>query len=221
MHGGHGVVELQGNVVVHQTLDDVPVQAAGIGHDFRHQLYLRPFPGHAPGHNQPDVAGAQNDHLFAGQIAFDVVQPLGTAGGVNARGPGAGNAQGPPGTFPAAHGQHDGPRLHLNVAPGRADAIHDLFAGKIQHHGIGPDLDLRRLQLVDKPLGVFRAGKLLAEIMQAEAIVNALLQNAAQLLVPLQHQNLRLRRGFPGGKRRRQSRRAAADDYDIITIFHL
>ena len=73
--------------------------------------------------------------------------------------------------------------------------------------------------LRDKPRGVLGAGQLLAEGVQAEAVVDALVQNAAQFAVALQDRGYPPRRflarvdggGQPGG--------AAADDDKINRLF--
>ena len=104
-----GVAQLQGDAVVIQALDDVPLQAAGIGHQLRHALDLGALQGHAAGHNQADVAAAQNDHLSARQIAFQVDKALGGAGGEDSRGAGA------PGMFSAPRGRSRQPMAKMTA----------------------------------------------------------------------------------------------------------
>ena len=45
----HRVAELEGDAVVVQALDDVPLQAARIGHQLGHHLHLGPLPGSCGG----------------------------------------------------------------------------------------------------------------------------------------------------------------------------
>ena len=75
------------------------------------------------------------------------------------------------------------------------------------------------MHLVDVPLGVLRPGQLLAEGVQAEPGVDALVQYAARLAVPLQYQNIphALVIGADGG---RQPGRAAAYDSKLYFLHH-
>ena len=67
-----------------------------------------------------------------------------------------------------------------------------------QHHRVQQHFDAAAVQLVDEALGILRAGQLLAEAVQAEAVVYALLEDAAQLAIPFQNDDLpRARRTAP------------------------
>ena len=101
----HGGGQIQGDVKILQTLHDVALEAAGVGENFRHGVNLRSLQGHAAGHNEANVAAAQNDHIFPGHKALHIHKPLGGSGGVDARRAVAGDVQGAPGPFPAAHSQ--------------------------------------------------------------------------------------------------------------------
>ena len=95
--------------------------------------------------------------------------------------------------------------------------MEDAAGGEIQHHGVGADFHPRFLRFLDKAGGVFRPGQLLLEVVEAEAVVDALVEDTAGLDVPLQHHDAGAAR-FPGRGRRRQPRRAAAD-YRPIDLF--
>ena len=211
----HRMAQLQGDAVVVQALDDVPLQPAGIGHQLRHHLDLGPLQGHAAGHDEPDIAGAQDDHLPTGHIALHIHQPLGGARGVDARRAAAGYAQRAPGPLPAAHGQDDrlGVELEQPVLP-----VHGgdgLIRRQIQHHGVQLIGDAQLLHLLNEPPGILGAGELLLKGVQAEAVVNALVQDAAQLVVPLQDEDIPQAR-LVGRRRSSQPRRAAADDDKFV-----
>ena len=115
------MAELQGNVEIIEALDDVPLQSAGIGHQLRNHQNLGPLQGHAPGHDQADIAAAQDDHSAPRQEALDVHQPLGRTGRVNARRAEARDVQRAPAPLPAAHGQDDGGGFDFNQAVGAVD----------------------------------------------------------------------------------------------------
>ena len=93
-----------------------------------------------------------------------------------------------------------------------------LFRRHVQHHRVGQDADGGAAKHFNEPPSVLRPGQLLLEVVQAEAVVDALVQNAAQLAVALQNQNIaqtcvigRARRGKSGG---------AAADNGKLTGFH-
>ena len=213
----HGVAELQGDAVVVQALDDVALQAAGIGHDLRHDLDLCALEGQTAGHDEADVAAAQDDHLPAGHIALHVDQTLGRTGAVDARGTEARDVQRAAAALTAAHGQDDGPRLDLEQAVNLVHGGDDLVRADGEDHGQELIFDAALKHLVDEALGVLGAGQLLLEGVQAEAVVDALVQDAAQLVVALQDQDAPIP-GVVCGNRCRKTGGAAADDNNII--FH-
>ena len=175
---GHGGAEVQGDAEVLQALDDVALESAGVGQKLADGLPPGALQGQAPGHDQADVAGAENDHPLAHQIAFDVHELLGRAGAVNARGPGAADAQCAPAALPAAHGQDHGPGLDFEDAvavPGR----HHPAGCQTGDRGFRVNGDASGADFLFVDGGVFRAGQLPAQLVQAEAVVDALLQNAA------------------------------------------
>ena len=212
---GDRMGEVEGNVVVVETLDDVSVQTAGVGHDLHAGQDLCALQSHAAGHDEADVAAAQDDHPAAGQPALHIDVALGRASGKYAGRPLAGDGDGAPGPLPAAHGQNDGLCL-LDVIPGVLAHHVDLpVRGDGEHHGVQPYLHAGVLQHVNETPGIFRAGQLLLKVVEAEAVVDTLIEDAAQFLVPL-HDEDALHALFPGGAGRGQSGGAAADDDQII-----
>ena len=63
--------------------------------------------------------------------------------------------------------------------------MHLFVRGYFQHHGVQLHLHTGVLEHLDKASGVLRAGQLLAKAVQTEAVVDALVQNAAQMAVAL------------------------------------
>ena len=74
------------------------------------------------------------------------------------------------------------------------------------------------LHPVNESPGVLGARQLLAEGVQAEACVDALVEDAPQLLVPLDNEDV-LHALFPGSDSGGQTRRASADDGKLY-LFH-
>ena len=72
------------------------------------------------------------------------------------------------------------PGLDVLKAVGPGHAGDHLLGGHVDDHGLGLVGDAEGLDLVDEPLGIFGAGQLLLEGVEAEAVVDALLQDAAE-----------------------------------------
>ena len=70
-----------------------------------------------------------------------------------------------------------------------ADDVHASVAANFEHHGVQAVLDAEGFHLADEAFGVFRPGQLLLEDVQAEAVVDALLEDASQFPVPLEDQD--------------------------------
>ena len=214
----HGGGEIQGDVKILQALDNVALQSAGVGEDLRHCVDLGALQGHAPGHNKPDVAASEDHHIFSGHKALHIHQALGGTGGIDTRRTVAGDVQRAPGPLPAAHGQNHRLGLDLNEPRLRSgDGKHPVL-GKIQHHGAQQIGNVHLLHPVNESPGVLGARQLLAEGVQTEACVDALVEDAPQLLVPLDNEDV-LHALFPGSDSGSQTRRASADDGKLY-LFH-
>ena len=84
-----------------------------------------------------------------------------------------------------------------------------------KHHRIEFVFDFAFKRLCDVPRGVFRAGQFFAEGMQAKAVVDALVQNAAQLHIAFEDQDAPAASVIRCDSRR-QTGGAAADDDNVI-----
>ena len=69
---GDGVREIERDVEILKALDDIPLEAGGVGHGLNAAQNFGPLQGEPPGHDEADVAAAQNDHAAAGEVALDV-----------------------------------------------------------------------------------------------------------------------------------------------------
>ena len=92
--------------------------------------------------------------------------------------------------------------------------MHLFIRGHFQHHGVQLHLHAGVLEHLNKASGVLRAGELLAKAVQTKAIVDALVQNAAQLFIALQNEDV-AQTAFPCLAGSSKTRRAAADNDQI------
>ncbi len=98
------MVQIEGNTEIIQALHDVAGESRRVGLDLHHRLYLGPDPAHPSGHDEADVSASDDDHLFSGNIAFNIDQSLGESCRIDPARSGAGGADVSPVPFAAAHG---------------------------------------------------------------------------------------------------------------------
>ena len=92
--------------------------------------------------------------------------------------------------------------------------MHFFVRGHFQHHGVQLHLYAGVLEHRNKAPSILRAGELLAEAVQTKAVVDALVQNAAQLFIALQNEDV-AQTAFPCLAGSSKARRAAADNDQI------
>ena len=181
--------QIQRDIKVLQALDDVPGQTAGVGHELADRLHLGSLQGHAPGHDQADVAGAQDDHFPAHHIALAVDELLSGTGAENAGRTGTGGIQGTPAPLPAAHGQDDGLGLDFQQALPVLGGNH--FLGRNSgNRGFVVDLNVPLQHFLLVNIRVFRTGEFPAQLVQAEARVNTLAENTANIRLSVQNNHI-------------------------------
>ena len=170
-----GMAEIQRNIVVIEALNDIAVQAGRERHQLGTGEDLRALQRHAAGHDQADIAGAEDHDALAGHIAHEVDVLLRSTGGINTGAAGTRRRQRATRTLAAAHRQDDRLRLDdLHALRGRDTGHQMVFAVHRKDSGIGLDLNAHLGSLVDIALGVFGAGQLLLEAVQTKAVVDAL-----------------------------------------------
>ena len=170
----NGVGEIKRNVKVIEALHDVSRQTAGIRHDLDAGEHLRALERHAARHDETDVARAENDDAPADHVALDIKVALCSAGGENACRTGARDGDRAAGALAAAHREDDGLCLKVLIAALGGDDVNVLVRGDVQHHGVQTDVHAGLAYHVDKAAGILRAGQLFLEIVQTEAVVDAL-----------------------------------------------
>ena len=207
--------QVQGDVEVPETLLDVSRQSGRSGFHLIDPQDFRAFEGQPAGHDEADVAGAQNDTSLRGHLAAEVDEVLGRAGREDAGGTGAVDGDLLRGPFPAAGGEHHGLcRNGVDAFPVDDDgleAVRGLL--HVRDEGLEQRRDAAFLELVDEPLGVLRAGEFFLEPHEAEAVVDTLFQDAAEALLPFDEEHVRA--GVVGGDGRCQSGRTSSDDEDV------
>ena len=150
--------------------------------------HFGPFQGQAPGHDKADVPRTEDDGPPAGQKALDVDQALGRPGGIDTRRPGTGDVDGAPGAFPAAHSQDYG-RAWISCTPSAFTARTIPGSASMTIVSVMTAMP-SPLHGIDEALGIFHPGQFFAKKMQAEAVVNTLLENAPQEFVPLNDEDV-------------------------------
>ena len=174
-HLDNRVRQAQRNAEIVQTLHDIALEAARIRHDLEHHLDFCAFQRHAARHDESDITRAQNNDFFARHIALDIDKALRRAGGVDARRTGAADADCTAAALTATHCKHNRARLNGQNAVLAVDCGDDAILRDAQHHGITLVLDTQLVDLCMEACGILRAGQLLAEDVQTEACVDALL----------------------------------------------
>ena len=215
--GDDGIV-VDRDVKVLDALLHVAGQAAGVGHDLHDSRDFAALQDELAGHDQADVAGADDDDAAAGQVTVDIEVALGSAGSHDARAAGTGNEEGVAAALTAAHGEDDGlcPDLHESLF--RTHGSDGPVRVQFDHEGVQEIRNPQLLHHIRVSGGKFHAGQILFEAVQAESVMNALLQDSAQGRVPLQDQDIP-HTVFICADSGRHSRGPAADD-DKFHFFH-
>ncbi len=211
----HGMGKLQRDSEIVQTLDNVALQTTRIRHQLRNDLHLRAFQRHPPCHDQSDVTGSQNDNLASRHIALDVHQALCGSRRENSRGPISRNIQGASRSLPASHRKDDGSRLNLKNSFLPVHRGHHAVLRNVHDHRAQPVLDSEFPDLVNESSRVLRTRQLLLKSPEAEAVVDALIQNAAEFCIPLQNQNV-LYALFSCRRSCRKTCGTSANDYNLF-----
>ena len=210
-----GMAEQQRDTEVVDALDDVALEAARIRHELGDARDVGSLERHATGHDEPDVAGAEDDDLAARHEPLDVHEPLRGARGIDARGAEPRDAEGAGGALAAPHGEHDGARTNPLEPTRGGDAGDGTVCREVDHHAPELNLDAGVVGQALKAVGVLGAGQLLFERDKPEPVVDALVEDAAELLVALDDEDLagagRARGGGSG-----ETRGASADDDHVI-----
>jgi hypothetical protein len=151
----------------------------------------------------------------AGEVPGDVDELLGEAGRHDARRARAGDPDRLAGPFARAHRQHHRAGVDRRQRVVLRQQRHAPAGVDVEHVGVGQHVDAALEHLLQEALGVLGPGELLLEVVQAEAVVDALLQDAAGLALAVDDQHV-LGAGVAGADGGREPGGAAADDHDVV-----
>ena len=210
---GDRVREVERDVVVVQALQHVAGQAGGVRQHLVDRLHVRAFQRQPPGHDHADVAGTQDDDLPGRHPVVEVDVSLRHARRVHAGRPLARDGQRAARALPAAHRERDGAGMvhHKSFAGHDRDRT---LRRDLRHRGVRQIRDAQLLHPLDEAARVLGPGEALPEAREAEAVVDALAQDAAQRLLPLHDEDVPdpgLVQPYGG----REPRRAPADDQNV------
>ena len=216
----HGMREEQGNIKIVEALLDVSRKTARIGHQLADCLHLGALKRHSSCHDQADIARAEDDDLTAGHNALHIDVLLCRARGIDARRTCARNAERTLGTLAAAHCEDHGARLDLKDAHGGTSRHYGTVRAQLGDHRVGHIGDLSFLHHFCVAVGVFGSGQLLAEAVQAEAVMDALAQDAAERNVSFQNENVPLPHIVGGDGGGKACGTSADNDKLFFDLFH-
>ena len=215
------MLEVERNSEVVETLGDVAGKPRGLRHDFNDRLYLDPAPAEPPRHDQADVAGADDHRAGAGKRSIPVQQLLRASGGIDSRRTGAGDRKVAASAFPAAHRENHRAGGVTDHAPLRRQRDQpEPVVRQAFYIGYGAAECKDRAGFFGDPGDagrILRPGQLLLEIIDAEAVVNALPQDAAGQFLAVDHHGGTSGPGGLGGGGK--SGGSGADHRDVVCFF--
>ena len=207
--------QFERDVEVVEALDDVSRQSARIGHQLADHLDVRTLKGHAARHDKTDITRAEDNDFLAGHIAVNVDIFLRSTCGENAGAAGARDVERTSRTLAAAHCKNDCGGVDLNKTVLFVDCGDDVVVGNGEHHRVGLYDNVGVLNKLDETRGVFGTRKLLAEVVQTEAGMYALLKDTAESLCALEYDYL-FNAAFARLERSGHACGASADNGKII-----
>ena len=116
MNFHYRVAQIKGYAEIIQTLHDIPLQSARIGHDLQDGRDVRSFQRHAARHDEPDIPRAEYNDLLSRKIAHQVDVLLRRPRGIKPGGTGPRDIQRPAAPFPAPHRQNTRLGFHAENA---------------------------------------------------------------------------------------------------------
>ena len=216
-HARDGGGQVQRNAKVVQAVLHIAAQAVGVRHEFVHALDRNPLERAAARHDESDVTRAQNDGARAGFEVLDIDVSLRQARRKHAGRSAAGNLDLAAGALAATHGKDDrapGELQHTGGIHERDGVKCGVFRGLARinpkHHAIQEQRNVGRAHLVDKALRILGTGELLLKVRKAKTGMNALAEDAAQVLLALNDGHARA--GLMRRKRGRHAGGPAADN---------
>ena len=214
MNAGNGMTQIQRNVVIVKTLQDISRQSRRVWHDLQYRLHVRAFERQPARHNHADISGAEDHDLPPRHPVIQIHVRLRGSGGKDACRPLSGYAKSAAGPFLAAHSQNDSLGLICTQSLS-CNCLHKAVLRKTRDRRAGFIRDSEFFHFINKNPRVLRTGQAFPETSEPESVMNTLTQNTARFLLPFQNDNV-TDTLFIQLNSRRKSGRACADDDSIL-----
>jgi len=134
-------------------------------------------------HNQTYVSRTQNNHVSANHHVLQVNEVLGDARSEHASGSSSRNANLSTGSFTTPHSKNHGFGVEANQPFGTSNEYF-FVRRNLKHHTTKHACDAQPVYFIDVPLSVLWTRQLFLEEFNAETVMYALRQDAAEPLVP-------------------------------------
>ena len=185
-----GMAELERDAEVIEALYDIPLEAARVRHELSDDLDMRSFEREPAGHDEANVARAQDHDLASRKDAFDVHEMLRASCRIDAGRTGARDIEGTTWTLSAAHCKDHRACFDLDEAELGTHGRDDAVVADIDDRAFEQALDAALLCLIDIALRILGARELLIEGVEAEAVVDALVEDAAKPILALEDDDI-------------------------------
>ena len=170
---------------------------------------------HTTCHDQSDVARSENHDLTSRHLTFHVYEPLGSTGRVDACGSIARNGERAARTLATTHRKYDCPGLHAIDPSLLTHGMDHKVRRDVDYHGPQAELNAHFMCTVLIARRILGTRELLLERVQPEAVVDALVEDAPEPVVSLNHEHA-LAAALARGNGCRQPCGSATNNHDII-----
>ncbi len=145
------VAELQRNIKVFNTLNNITTQTRTERHNLADKLYLSTFQSQAAGHNQTDITRAEYYNLTSWHIAVDIYETLGSTRCKDTGRSCSRNDKGTAGSFTTTGRKNNSLSSNLHKTIYSIDcsyAVTSLTFFYLKHHGVGFIFDSKLLYFI-------------------------------------------------------------------------
>ena len=184
------VAELERDAEVIEALHDIPLEAARVWHELSDDLDMGAFEREPAGHDEANVARAQDHDLASRKDAFDVHEMLRASCRIDAGRTGARDIEGTTRPLSAAHCKDHRACFDLDEAELGTHGRDDAVVADIDDRAFEQALDAALLCLIDIALRILGAGELLIERMETEPVMDALVEDAAEPVFALEDDDI-------------------------------
>ena len=216
----YGVGKAKRNAKVVEALLDISCKTAGVRHKLANSVNLCALKGHSSCHNKSDITRTENYNVLTGHITLHINKLLRHTCAVDACGTVTCDVERSLGSLTASHCENDCLCLdHKDTVLGVGSGYY-LVGGDIENHGVELEGDLKLSYLLLVSPSVLRSGKLLAEAVETEAVMNALTENTAKRYVSFKDKYI-ADSALIRSHSRTHTCRSAADNYKFLSYHYL